>query len=555
MSPRAQAPSPVFRLLVVVVFLAAGFASRIAWPHASSRPVFLAKQSADLAIDDLRLQDFQTKGAGTRRLTIELLDTDRSEAVDGLIRITHADTGKRVSLQPYVRRRNNWYSVPLRAPFFVPPGRLRIEAFHGLGTRIARAEVDLTDHKEQSVTLRLERFYDPRTRGLRSGNTHLHLTKMSRERADLYLGLAPRTDGLDVVFLSHVRRLPDEWQYVSNEFTHQDLRRLSGERALLAPGEEYRHNFGRRGEGYGHALFLDLRGLVRPVSIGPGLMREGTDGRTLRTGILEARRRHAKVVWAHGSFGFEDVPNWLAGLLDAQNIFDGSSSGTYEDAFYRYLNLGLRIPFSTGTDWLIRDFSRVLIPLEGRLTARKWLASLAAGRSYITNGTFLELEVDGRSIGETLDLTGTGKIRVVGRALGRNDFGAVELIHNGSVVHSSSSRRTAGTFEAGLDLQLEIDRPGWIALRIATQNRDNEFGRTLFAHTSPIYLRMNGENTFDVETARELIAEIEGDMEIIRSEGIFSDQQEFEGVLRVYQEAIDTLSELVSAATRLAPVR
>ena len=102
------------------------------------------------------------------------------------------------------------------------------------------------------------------------------------------------------------------------------------------------------------------------------------------------------MIWCHNTFGHEDIPNWVAGLLHAQNIFDGGDHGSYEDTFYRYLNVGMKVPFSTGTDWFIYDFSRVYVPLAGELTTKRWLAELAAGRSYITNGPLLELTADGQ---------------------------------------------------------------------------------------------------------------------------------------------------------------
>ena len=122
-------------------------------------------------------------------------------------------------------------------------------------------------------------------------------------------------------------------------------------------------------------------------------MGDGTDGIPLQHGIKEAHRDGASVLWCHNAFGLEDLPNWMAGLLDAQNIFDGGNHGSYRDTFYRYLNLGMKVPFSTGTDWFIFDFSRVYVAVEGELTSKKWLDQLAAGKTMITNGPFLELEV------------------------------------------------------------------------------------------------------------------------------------------------------------------
>ncbi len=102
------------------------------------------------------------------------------------------------------------------------------------------------------------------------------------------------------------------------------------------------------------------------------------------------------MIWAHNLFGFEDIPNWITGRVHANNIFDGSARGSYKDTYYRYLNVGLHVPFSTGTDWFIYDFSRVYVMADRPITPTEWLDRLAAGKSYITNGPLLEFTVDDR---------------------------------------------------------------------------------------------------------------------------------------------------------------
>ena len=85
----------------------------------------------------------------------------------------------------------------------------------------------------------------------------------------------PESDRLELVFLSHLRRLPDEATYISDEIVEEGLtgpalRNLSTENVLFRPGEEHRHNFGRGGAGFGHVMLLNITKLIRPVSIGPG---------------------------------------------------------------------------------------------------------------------------------------------------------------------------------------------------------------------------------------------------------------------------------------------
>ncbi|MBI3468486.1 MAG: CehA/McbA family metallohydrolase [Planctomycetes bacterium] len=482
----------------------------------------------------------------TCQLTIQLIDAGSRKSLPGLVRITRADSGKALPLVGQIAREANWYAVPEQPVVTVPQTTLRIEAVHGLETELCRREIDVTGKSEDSITLPLPRFYDAAERGLRSGNTHLHLMNLTYAEADRYLRVVPKADALDLVYLSYLRRVPDERNYISNEivansFAGGDLARLSQSGVLFANGQEHRHNFGRGSEGYGHVMFLDILKLIQPVSIGPGIMHEGTDGIPLQRGIREARSDGAAVIWCHNTFGYEDLPNWMAGLLDAQNIFDGGLHGSYQDTYYRYLNLGLKVPFSTGTDWFIYDFSRVYVPIAGPLTSKKWLTALAAGKSCITNGPFLELQASGHQVGDTVALSQAGSLEITARGIGRHDFRALELVHNGDVIRTSGSRPVEGHFAAEMRLTLDVGEPGWIALRIPLEAGKNEFDKPLYAHTSPIDVELGGQRVFRPQVAEQLIAEMQNNMEAITAAGKFANDDEREAVLMVHREGIAVL--------------
>ncbi|HEX5104381.1 MAG TPA: CehA/McbA family metallohydrolase [Pirellulaceae bacterium] len=485
----------------------------------------------------------------TCRLTIELRLDDAPQPIAGLVRITNLATGKAIAFADEIQREANWCAVTSPATLVVPQGKLKVEALYGLESELVSREIDLTAQEKHLLTVDLQRFYKPADRKLVGGNTHLHLMKLTHAEAVRYLETVPRADGLDLVFLSHLKRVPEDVDYISNLFTDGDLGRLSKGGVLFGNGEEHRHNFGPGAEGYGHVMFLNLQRLVEPVSIGPGIMKSGTDGRPLRRGIDEARSQAATVIWCHNQFGHEDLPNWIAGVLDAQNIYDGNPHGTYSDTYYRYLNLGLKVPFSTGTDWFIYDFSRVYLPLEGELTARRWLLELAHGRSYITNGPFLELTAGQHKIGDSIAAKAGDELPITARALGRSDFRGLELIHNGKVIEHVHGDKQNGHFEAELQFTLKIDEPGWIAVRIPLEAGQNEFGKPHFAHTSPIYIELAGRRIFRPEVARGLIADMEKSIEAIKAEGKFADAAEEEAVLSVYREGIAVMQQRLSQAS------
>jgi hypothetical protein len=486
------------------------------------------------------------EGATACRATVQLRLEGSPRPVAGLVRVTNLATGKMLSFPDQIQRPANWYAVAGPTTLRVPRTKIRFEALHGLETEMGVREIDLSAARASTVRIALKRFYDAGARGLRSGNTHLHLQKLTYEEAMRYLRVVSGADDLDLVFLSHLRRTPDDTQYISNALTSADLARLSRGGALFGNGEEHRHNFGRNGEGYGHVMFLDILKLIEPVSVGPGLMQSGTDGIPLQRGIREARKDGATVIWCHGTRGYEDVPNWVAGLVHAQNIFDDGPPSTYEDTFYRYLDIGMRVPFSTGTDWFVYDFSRVYVPVSGALTSKKWLAALARGQSYITNGVFLELTADGKGIGDTIAVRSGREVRISGRALGRADFGRLELVHNGKVIDTAGAADVGGHHEAVLEWKLSPTEPGWIALRIPTGEGKNELGHPLFGHTGPIYLEWDGKRLFRPEVARGLVEEMREGSEQVGAKAVFANEEEREAVLSVYRRSIAALEKRIA---------
>ena len=83
--------------------------------------------------------------------------------------------------------------------------------------------LDLRGKNTATVTISLTQFSDLQQRGWRNGNTHLHLMKLTYAEADRYLREVPASDGLDLVFLSHLRRIPDERTYISNTIVENSL--------------------------------------------------------------------------------------------------------------------------------------------------------------------------------------------------------------------------------------------------------------------------------------------------------------------------------------------
>ncbi len=531
--------------VVLISIVIAGIQVGSAWAHEDTLDAFARSLDAEAAPASK-----QSTSGSRCRLKLSLVDADTREPLTGLVRITTADGGVQMLEELFNRgtglrqshASRQWSVLIGSATVSVPREKFTIEALCGLETELASRTIDLAGKSSAEVTLPLVRFGHAAESGWRNGNTHLHLRSLTRNQADRYLMSISRADGLELVFVSYLRRAGAEQSYISNTYTERQLQQLSGDGVTFSYGEEHRHNIGPGDEGYGHVMFLNIKELIRPVSIGPGIMGAGHDSPALRRGIDKARHDGATAIWCHNAFGFEEVPDWIAGVLDAHNIFDGGSRGSYEDTFYRFMDIGLRVPFSTGTDWFIYDFSRVYVEVDEPLTVERWLKGLEQGKTFITNGPLLEFSLGKHPPGDVVRLGKPRELNISAHATGRCDFETIEVIYNGRIVQSAPSRPVDGHFEARINAPLPIGEPGWIALRISSQQK-NELGAQLFGHTSVIYVEIAGKTIFKPEAAEELIADMNDAVRTIREKASFADDKQAEDVLDVYREGIASLRE------------
>lgn len=497
-------------------------------------------------------------GAALVPLRITLRDSASGAELAGNVRITAAN-GKPLALDLVEPRPAGWHAARLSFELLVPREKLRIEAFQGLETAIATREIDLTAQAGAHVELALARFMSAAERGLASGNTHLHLMQWPRAHVEAYLRVASAADQLDFAWISHLERFDSEVPYTTNEFTRAELEALSTTTTRFGWGEELRHNFGEYAIGYGHALLLDLTQLVRPVSLGPVLAGSTVDAPGLGPGIAEARAQEATVIWAHGMNGYEDLPSWLLGRIDAQNSFDGAVPGevllgdhaTYASVYYPLLDVGLTVPFSTGTDWFIGDLARVYVPLPAERTTAVFLAQLRTGRSFITNGPLLEFAVRGEGPGGVVSLAAPGAVPVAARAIGRVNFGALEVIAGGRVVARTEARAVGDHYEAELAQDVRLEGPAWLAARVAPRDVLSEFGKPLFAHTSALTVEVAGARPFRSDVARALVLEMDWNTRAIREKGTFASDAQLAEVIAPYAEAINTLTPRMTWRDRL----
>ena len=407
------------------------------------------------------------------------------------------------------------------AEYTVPAGRATVAAVQGLATPEAARTVEVAAGGVTEVEVTLSPVWDARAAGWVSGEHHFHLNyggPYDLAPADLVPMM--RGEGLDVAtpLLANLH----------NRFEDQDLWgwERAGEGPLIRFGQEVRSHF------LGHVALIGIGDLFWPWVWGPGYQVYGTDDRENAEALSHGRSRGGVGYYVHpvSARGAERAQPWsevpfeelapsvpvelvadaVLGDLDALEVVCLWSDETATaQVWHRFLSLGIPVAPSAGTDVMTNFFrtmavgtTRVYAMTGGQLNWPAYVAALREGRTFVTNGPFVEFRLEGEGPGGvvapgpaswTLDLSSAGVVE------------RVEVLVNGEVAWGSEGLGGPGArrYEGALDLP----GGGWVAVRAV--GGDTEWPSMAsypFAHTAPIWIGEVGSTEPGARTraAREL---------------------------------------------------
>jgi len=386
----------------------------------------------------------------------------------------------------------------------VPAGDVRVAAFRGPEREPAVSVTTVRPGQTAAIELTLKRTAHWQGAGWWSGEDHIHANYAGPYylRPEDALAMAEAED----LNVSNMLAANAEGERIyDREFFLGKPSPLSTRTHILYWNEEYRNRIV-----YGHMALLNLTRLIPPVYTSF----EGTphpwDYPSNTMVAEQARKANAVVDYVHpfvgmsrdpfdGTVSAKELPVTAAlGLVDVVDVYPWG--GLALDLWYRLLNCGLRIAPGAGTDtfsnWRslnqIPGSSRVYVHTRGPLSYSAWIAGLRQGRSFVTNGPLLELEVNGKGPGDVLRSRAGEPLRVevAARAESRVALRRMELIVNGAVV---AARESAGGHSLSLAWKQKFDRSGWMALRVSGDADDFPLGAGAQAHTAPVYFETGGE--------------------------------------------------------------
>jgi len=219
--------------------------------------------------------------------------------------------------------------------------------------------------------------------------------------------------------------------------------------------------------------------------------------------------------------------------------------------WYRLLNCGFQIPAGAGTDAMANyaslrgpvGMNRVYAKLAAPLEHRRFLDALVAGKTFATNGPLLGFTLDGKEIGDTLELS-AGSHELGLRASLRSivPLDHLEVIGNGKVV--ASLKIEPGGTSALVERKIEVARSGWYLLRAWNSEATHPVRDYLpFATTSPIYVTVGGEPTRSPDDAGYFVAWIDRLIETASAHDGYNTPEEKSVVMKLLTDARAIYSE------------
>jgi hypothetical protein len=160
-----------------------------------------------------------------------------------------------------------------------------------------------------------------------------------------------------------------------------------------------------------------------------------------------------------------------------------------QEIYYHVLNAGLRLPPSAGSASGVlpnpAGYNRVYVHVGRELTYAKWWEGLRAGRSFVTNGPLLRVEVNGKLPGHAFRAEAGQELKldVKAKLTTQDPIRFLEIIKNGRVERKVPFQDWSGTGSLGT---LTFKDSGWFLVRAIADNQKT----FCFASTAPYYVEI-----------------------------------------------------------------
>ena len=210
--------------------------------------------------------------------------------------------------------------------------------------------------------------------------------------------------------------------------------------------------------------------------------------------------------------------------------------------YYRFLNCGFRLAVTGGSAMGVMSvplgYNRTYAKLDGPLTEANYLKAIRSGRTFATSGPMLILTANGLGCGSDIQYSTRSNepIQVKAEVRSVQPLNSLELLYNGKVINKINLKKLSPspTFKETLIAKLKPQRSGWFAARATFVGPDDHMRQ---AHTSPVYIAVDGKPTASKVDAEYMIRWIDRLLQVANKPGRYSSDAERAEVKAFFQEA------------------
>ncbi len=444
-----------------------------------------------------------------------------------------------------------------------PAGRLGVEAMKGFEYRFEQREVEIAAGTTTPLTIRLKPLATLPGGRWASGDLHVHMNYAGSYRnTPARMVAQARAENVNVVhnlIVNKEQRVPDVTYFSGTPDP------ASTADTLLLHDQEFHTSY------WGHQGLLGLtRNLLLPDYVGyPGTAAASLYPTNAMVADL-AREQGALVGYVH-PFEIVEVPRPAEktgkltsalvldvplGKVDYLEVLGFSDHASTAAVWYRFLNLGFRIPAGAGTDAMVNyaslhgpvGLNRVYVKVPpGPLRRESWLAGLKRGRTFATNGPLVHLTLGGLAPGDELKLPSASEgVAFTASLRSLVPVDKLEIVCNGRVVREVEMN--AARDHAEVRGKIPITQSGWCLLRAWSEKaRHPIFDIHPYATTSPVYVTVAGARPRSPEDAAYFLAWIARMQESVEKNKDWNTPAERETVLNIIAQVKNVYGEMQNA--------
>ena len=457
----------------------------------------------------------------------------------------HADDGFDRGLQA---AETHYFHCPSRCTVDAPAGETSVWVQHGFRYLPWRQTVKLAG--DANLAVKLQRNDLPASFGnFRSADLHVHMNYGGHYRnTPENLARQARAEDLDAVYnliVNKEERIPDIGYAVGRDGA-------STSDTLVLHSQEFHTSY------WGHLGLLGLSDHVLTPDFS-AYQHTALASPYPHNGVIAdlAHAQGALVGYVHPFDWIIDpakeksltnaLPADVAhGKVDYIEVVGFSDHKSTAEIWYRLLNLGFRLPAGAGTDAMANyaslrgpvGMNRVFLDTGGDMSPEALRAALKAGRTFVSNGPLLGLEVDGQHPGAALERSVAGRLHY--RIAMRSPVAVqhLELVQNGKVVKALALTGDRRSFEG--EGELSADSSGWVLLRAWSEGAEPQvLDLYPYATTSPIYLELPGGPPRDPHAAAYFVAWLDRVISYAASRTDYRTSRERDATLNYLREARD----------------